>query len=230
MNIIRMILLICIAIISSSEFIEFNTSAYGEQLDGKDDNNINFHWAFCSLIKTAAGPEIGIINRDKILRSGDKIKFFIKMENNCFVYLIYKTSLGELKVLFPYRFDLSGNKHKFAKNNYIPQGNLWFELDEKTGFEKFYLLASANQLNNLENLLNEYQSSDSKARANLTNEIISEIKRLRKKHKKCQSAAERPISIAGTVRGNGSNHDVASTAVEISASQFYSRTFTIEHR
>lgn len=230
MKIIRLTLFICIFIILTSGMSGHNFSAYGEQLDGKDEKNINFHWAFCSLTKAAAGPEIEVIRRDKILRSGDKIKFFIKLESKCFVYLIYKDSQGELSVLFPHRFNLLGSEHNLSENQYIPKGNLWFELDEKTGFEKYYLLASANRLRKLEILLNEYESAGRKQKSELTEKIIAEIKRLKRKHKKFQAAAERPVSIGGTVRGTGSVDDVASTAVAISASEFFSRTFTIEHR
>jgi len=78
--------------------------------------------------------------------------------------------------------------------------------------------------------LGDYTSADTKEKPHAAEQIIAEIKRLKRKHKSLQAAAERPVPIGGTVRGAGPLHDVAAVAVEISAAEFFSRTFTIEHQ
>ena len=66
--------------------------------------------------------------------------------------------------------------------------------------------------------------------------IVGEIKDIKKKHRTYAAVAERPISIAGNVRGTASPSvdidriDVATLATEISTTKFYSKTITIEHK
>jgi hypothetical protein len=52
---------------------------------------------------------------------------------------------------------------------------------------------------------------------------------------KLKTSAERPVSIIGNLRSSGKseivrNHELANYAVEISAKDFYSRIFIIDHK
>jgi hypothetical protein len=157
------------------------------------------------------------------------------LDRQCFVYLIYRSSQNEIKALFPHRFDLKDNEYNISKGYYIPIGNQWFELDDHIGQEKFYLLASANRLNELEEIINKYESADPTRQPLLADKIQLEIRKLRKKHLKLKSYAERPVNIIGELRGTDKaekdgSYDVAKFAIEISADTLYSRTFTIDHQ
>ena len=200
----------------------------------QSDANVNFQWAFGALKKTN-GAKFETITKDTDLKTGDQIKFFLKVDKNCFVYLIYCSSQGELSVLFPQRFKLKSTEYSVAGDHYIPKGDEWFELDEHTGEERFYLLASAGRLLGLETLINDYESADASKKPLLTEEILAEIRQLRKQHLKFKTYAERPVNIIGNLRGTekaetAGAHDIAKFALEISADTFYSRTFTIDHR
>lgn len=196
--------------------------------------NLKFQWAFGAL-KKANGSKFEAVTCDTVLKTGDQIKFFLKVNQNCFVYLIYRSSQGELSVLFPRRFQLLSTEYTVAGNHYIPTDDQWFELDEHTGEERFYLLASVKRLTDLEALVNDYESADKAKQPPLAKKILAEIRKLRKQHLKFKTYAERPVNIIGNLRGTekadtAGARDIAKVAVEISADTFYSRTFTIDHQ
>ena len=205
-----------------------------EEAQPQPDANLQFQWAFGAL-KKANGSKFEAIDRDTVLKTGDQIKFFLNVDKNCFVYLIYSSSQGEISVLFPHRFKLRSSEYTVAGHHYIPGGNQWFELDEHTGEEKFYLLASANRLTQLEAMINDYESADAAKKPTLAQAVLAEIRKLRKENLKFKTYAERPVNIIGSLRGTekaetAEPQDIAKFAVEISADTFYSRTFTIDHK
>ena len=207
---------------------------YAQQSATQPDNSIKFQWAFGAL-KKANGSKFEAVTKDTDLKTGDQIKFFLNVNQNCFVYLIYRSSQGELSVLFPKRFQLLSTEYTVAGNHYIPADDQWFELDDHTGEERFYLLASVKRLTDLEALVNQYESADKARKPALAQKILAEIRKLRKQHLKFKTYAERPVNIIGNLRGTetaetAKAHDIAKYAVEISADTFYSRTFTIDHK
>ena len=152
-----------------------------------------------------------------------------------FFYLIYQSSQGDVSVLFPYRFNLLDDGYHISGSYYIPKGDQWFELDEYTGTEKFFLLATANRLSELEDLINEYESADKSNKITIGEKIILETRRLRKKHRNFKSHVEKPVTIIGKMRGTEKTKaaglkDIADYATEISANTFFIRTFTIDHQ
>jgi hypothetical protein len=206
-----------------------------EQKQNLNETRIKFLWAFGAIIKKEKSLVFQSIERDTALNSGDKIKFFIKLERHCFVYLIYRSSQNEIKALFPQRFHLKDSEYNISQKYYIPIGNQWFELDDHVGQEKFYLIASSDRLYTLEAIINKYESADPAKQTVIAKKIQSEIRKLRKKHLKSKSYAERPVNIIGDLRGieeieKDSSYDVANFAIEISADTLYSRTFTIDHK
>jgi hypothetical protein len=118
----------------------------------------------------------------------------------------------------------------------VPPGIDWFRLDEVVGTETFYLLASARPLENLDTLCNKLHAAAAQTeRETVSGQILSEINRLQKKRRTLTAAAERPIRLGGNFRGTMKETkpalpDISQIAVEISASDFYSRTYTIDHR
>jgi hypothetical protein len=215
-------------------WFESHTAVHAQQTAAQPDANVKFQWAFGAL-KKANGSKFEAIAKDTDLKSGDQIKFFLKVNKTCFVYLIYRSSQGELSVLFPQRFKLLSAEYTVSGDHYIPKGDEWFELDEHTGEERFYLLASVERLLELETLINDYESADAAKKPPRAKKILSEIRKLRKQHLKFRTYAERPVNIIGNLRGTekaetAGAHDIAKFAVEISADTFYSRTFTIDHQ
>ena len=97
------------------------------------------------------------------------------------------------------------------------------------------MLSSANRLAELEDLINEYESTDKSNKITVGEKIISEIRGLRKKHRRFKTHVERPVTIIGRMRGTEKTkaaglEDIADYALEISANNFFIRTFTIDHK
>ena len=215
-------------------FFESHARIYAQEAVANQEANVQFQWAFGAL-KKANGSKFEAVTKDTDLKTGDQIKFFLKVNDNCFVYLIYRSSQGDLSILFPHRFKLMSPEYTLKGNHYIPKDDQWFELDEHTGEERFYLLASQKRLMDLEALINDYESADAAKKPPLSKSILTEIRKLRKQHLKFKTYAERPVNIIGNLRGTekaetAGSQDISKYAVEISADTFYSRTFTIDHK
>lgn len=191
-------------------------------------------WAFGALVGEQDQQQLIPIGRKTVLHSGDRMKILFEPQTESFVYILYYSSQEELLMLFPSEPSaaptLPGRKYS------IPVGNQWFKLDDVTGIEKFYLIASVRRLEKLESL---YQSHLAKTRAENVQAsiraIFAEIKDLKRKHRTLTAAAERPVRLGGNFRGvqedeQAAQPDLSQIAVEISAADFFSRTFTIDHQ
>jgi hypothetical protein len=223
-----------LALVTLGLALNFVSGPARAQQQKEQDGDILFLWAFGAIVEKEHKPKLVPVAQDMALKSGDRIKFFVKVEKKCFVYLVYYSSQGEVSVLFPYRFENLNDDRLPAQEYYIPQGDEWFELDEHTGYETFYLLASASRLGALEDLVNQYETADGARKQELVKTILTEIRRLRWENRNFKTYAERPVTTMGNLRGGkkvgtGSAPDVAGLAVEISGETFYGRTFTIVH-
>ncbi len=206
--------------------------ATGEQ---KEKNEVCFRWAFGAMVGQKGDRRLVAITRDTILKTGDRLKLLLQLETKCFVYLFYRTAENDMYLLFPYTLQQFETDYKTGEKYYIPQGTKWFELDENVGLERFYLLASAEKLMDIETLYKKYHSVDGADKQEIAEKLIAEIHKIRKRHRKFTVDAERPIIIGGNVRGVVKDEktvfpDIDPIASEVSTPKFYSKTFTIEHK
>jgi hypothetical protein len=79
------------------------------------------------------------------------------------------------------------------------------------------------------------EGADEVNQSGLVDQIIAEIRNLRKRHLKFKTYSEKPVTIIGKPRGGEQSvrvptKDIADYAVEISTTTFFSRTYTIDHR
>ena len=208
--------------------------AAGTQGPAAAGEKIQLQWAFGALTGPNDNPQLVSIEEKGVLQTGDRMKFFLQPQTDCFVYLFYRSSQGELAVLLPSRG--AGSRAAAGTRTMVPPGIDWFRLDEVVGTETFYLLASARPLEKLDTLCNKLHAAAAQVeRETVSEKILSEINRLQKKRRTLAAAAERPIRLGGNFRGTMKETkpalpDISQIAVEISASDFYSRTYTIDHR
>jgi hypothetical protein len=198
-----------------------------------DKENVAFRWGFGAVI--GKDKKFVPITRDTVLASGDEIKMVVELKRECYVYVVHHSPNGEVSLLFPENVRQFAGDYKVGKNYYIPKGRGWFELDKNTGRETFYLLASAQRLVELEALVGEYSAASKESKPEAAKKILAEIRDVKRKFRTFTTLAERPVTIGGNIRGvdetEGTKRpDVASIATEISASNFYSKTFTIDHK
>jgi hypothetical protein len=207
-------------------------SANEQDLQQKD--HVCFRWAFGGMIGGAEDRQLIPITHDTILKTGDKLKMLVDLQSVCFVYIFYQSSQNEIYLLFPPK--TGTEDYKALKKYYVPKDNQWFELDDHPGREIFYLLVSARQLNQLEALYELYLSSTySSQKRKRGQQLLAELEKTKRTHRRLTAAAERPVRLGGSVRGIEKEkieaiHMLDDIAVEISAYDFYSRTFTIDHR
>ena len=201
----------------------------------KGDDAVSFRWAFGAVVGSKDDRRLVAITRDTILKTGDRLKLLLQLKNRCFVYLFYRTAEDEIYLLFPYTLKLFDTGYKTGEKYYIPKGKTWFELDRNVGLETFYLLASAKRLHQLEALYRKYDSVVGEEKKKLAKQLLAEIRKINRKHRKLATPAERPIAIGGNVRGAVKDEqsafpDIDPIASEVSTSNFYSKTFTIDHK
>lgn len=197
--------------------------------------NVSFEWGFGTISGSGADAKLVSILRDTTLASGDELKMVVKLKEECFVYVLHESPSGEISLKFPYDLKQFTTDYKVGKNYYIPKGRPWFKLDTNVGRETFYLLASVERLLDLEALLGKYKDAEASAKVVAAKEIVAEIRNVRKHYKTFTTFAERPISIGGNVRSLTKDEatrrpDVMQIAAEITANNFYGKTFTIEHK
>ncbi|HEY6951716.1 MAG TPA: DUF4384 domain-containing protein [Bacteroidota bacterium] len=200
----------------------------------QNDENVLFKWSFGAIV--GKEKKFVAITKDTVLKTGDEMKMYVELKKDCFVYLIYQSSKGEISVLFPNDgFKQFTADYKTGKPYLVPKGRDWYRLDKNVGTETFYLLGSAERLIELEAMIGNYLSADNAKKPDLAKNIITEIRNVRKRYKSVATLAEKPITIGGNVRGVGETQevkrpDVTTIATEISASNFYSKIISIEHQ
>ena len=191
-------------------------------------------WSCGALLGQGSDQRLIAVDKTTVMHAGDQLKFYFEPQTDCYIYFLYYSSQGDLHLLFPSR--LSSPKLSPGMKHYIPSEKGWFELDEVTGVEKFYLLASASKLEKFESLYqNHLQISDPADIKASIDSIFSEMKKLKRQHRTLSTVAERPARIGGGFRSVSKtspnmSHDISRLAREISSTRYYSRTFTIDHQ
>src|SRR5262245_57848945 len=186
-----------------------------------DDNNVSFVWAFEALVTEGNVTKQVLIKEDIKLKTGDLLKMFVELRKQCFVYVIHHGARGEIQRLFPYDIQQFSIDYQTSKVYEIPPHDGWLRLNEQTGLETFYLVASAQRLMDLEQLLATYTAAQPADQPQAATNVLVELRNLLKQHRSSVKPG-RPVPIAGNMRKGVEG-------VEISAPQFYIETFTIEH-
>ncbi|MBL7202836.1 MAG: DUF4384 domain-containing protein [Desulfobacteraceae bacterium] len=89
------------------------------------------------------------------LRSGDMFRVEFKLKKEAYVYILSLDSLGNLAKLFPDRDSEAHSKFKSGRAYAIPMKDRWFRLDDNTGRETVYLIASPKALEDIEKRIEE---------------------------------------------------------------------------
>jgi len=221
-----------VLLVASCLLLSLNPKANAGQ---KEDKGVSFRWAFGAIVGPEDDRKLVAITRDTELKTGDQIKMYLELEEKCFVYVFYRGPQDEVRMIFPYNARQFDTDYKTSTRYYIPRGNKWFKMDENGGTERFYLLASAKRLTELEMVYGKYGSADPGRKQALAKQVLVKIREIKKRYRKFTTVAERPVAIGGNVRGinvggAGPAFDISTLAVEITATNFFSRTFTIDHK
>ena len=186
-----------------------------------DENNVSFVWAFVALVEEGKVTQPVPIKEDMQLKTGDQLKMFVELRKPCFVYVIHHGARGEIQRLFPYDIQQFTTDYQTSKTYEIPPNDAWLRINEQAGLETFYLVASAQRLTDLEQLLATYTAAQPAEQPQAAANVLTELRNLLKQHRASMKPG-RPVPIAGNMREG-------IEGVEITAPQLYIETFTIEH-
>lgn len=199
--------------------------------------DVSFKWSFVGVLDPSGRKKIMSIQRDTILYSGDWFKLYVEPTMKCYVYMIWYDSDKNLFTMFPNDFEQFSADWVEGKNYFIPKGREWYKLDENKGREVLYLLASKDRLKQLEELLQQYTSASEDEKEIAKIRVLNEIREVKKRFRKHIMFAEKPVAIAGNVRGSSDEDitvpaliDVTQFAVQVEANTFFSKTITIQHK
>jgi len=168
-----------------------------------------------------------------VLGTGDELKMLVELKEPCHVYVIHRSPADEWALVFPYELEHLARDPVTSERLYIPAGEVWFQLDDETGLERIYLLASRDRLVKLEASLLAYDAAEPERRPEAGDRIRTEILDLRRAHRSLAAHPERPIGIGGNVRAMMSLRDTRrldGIAAELSADDFLIRVYGIDHR
>jgi hypothetical protein len=193
---------------------------------------LEIRWVMAGIEKDTDPSHPVSIPQETTLRTGDKIKMYLKAVNKCFFYLFYQNPEGQLRLIYPDSLPSEGLVSGTQLT--VPQGDQWFELDEQTGTETFHVLVSPTPLRSIETLYENYRQHASE-NSYPAARIITAIERLRTQQRPLTSKAERPLSIGGTIRGSSktgaetTGNRLDHLAEDIATASVFCRTYTIEH-
>lgn len=94
---------------------------------------------FTRIRGETSAPEEFELKEGGVLKTGDSFKIKIKTDNDAYIYVIFHDSLGEV-------FGLSFGKKAANKTHLLSDGSYGFELDDNTGVETIYLIASKDAM------------------------------------------------------------------------------------
>jgi len=188
-----------------------------------DEDKVAFVWAFEALVAEGKVTKQVLIQEDMKLKTGDQLRMVVELRKPCFVYVIHHGARGEIQELFPYDMQQFTTDYQTAKMYEIPPNDGWFRINEQTGLETFYLVATAQRLTDMEQLLATYAAAQPDEQPQAATNILAELRNLLKQYRASVKPG-RPVPIAGNMR-----IPTGIEGVEITAPQFYIETFTIEH-
>lgn len=195
-------------------------------------DTIEFRWVLAGLESDANTLYMINIPMKAALRTGDKIKMYLKTHRKCFFYLFHQAPAGRMVLLFP--FSLPSEAIASDAQLMVPQGDKWFQLGEQTGTETFHVLVSHAPLSSIEALYEIYRQHASESGYSAVR-LVSAIERLCNQKSPLTSKVERPLPIGGTIRGASDNctdttqNCLDQLAENIVTPNVFCRTYTIEH-
>ena len=196
------------------------------------DGSVRFSWAL--IYENEQGICEPIDYRSNVIRlqSGNKFKIHLKPHSACYIYLLLYDSQKDLFLVFPEDFEAFEGNTRLVRNYELPGVNSWFYLDNNSGTELFYLIASSRRLDQLEQRVVEYLKEHAASRRDRQGEsgkyaVLDEVKRLIKETSYLSDAAEKPVAVAGNFRGIREEHEL--NGIRVEAAEIYVETIRLQH-
>lgn len=160
-------------------------------------------WAF--IVAGVGGPDRVLdVTKQSVIYSGDQLRIVIDLETSQgYVYLFLLDSHGEFTIL-------QGKKIEF------PREGEWFTVDQSTGTDTFYLLASLYSLDSLAKAVRTYAEEPKSAEEKAA--VLEEFEKARHSYTE-PYVQERGVPIEGTI----------GEATRVKAAAFYAKIVQLRH-
>ena len=116
-----------------------------------------------------------LVNEGSVLRSYDNFQVHLETNRPAYVHILIYDSQGRARQLFP---DAKIDQSEFIKpgrNVVIPRRDLWFWLDQQTGTETIYVVASETPMSDIQGLLAKMANVDEAGQKRVSQEIKQRI-------------------------------------------------------
>ena len=188
--------------------------------------DVRFQWAL--LKREPDGRAKGFATGQRMAAAaGDSIKLTLRPETNLFLYVLLLDSSDALYQLYPARGG-AGEAAPSGREIALPSGDQWFAMDDVKGRETFHILASPQRLASLERALAGLKGLGEPQDVEAQRAVLAEVRTLSRLHSGLAGTAEKPISIAGTVRGAEAPDTAA--VQEVAGRGFASKIIEVEHQ
>ena len=207
----------------------FLLAAGGQSALAQSDSAIRFAWA---LVYRDTDDKTKAIDYEKdvvTLASGSRFTILLKPLSNCRIYLYLHDAQGNLRLLFPKGLTFPEADRQIDRTYRLPAVDDWYYLDERSGTEVFYLVASRDPLRTLEarTLAHLGQGPKGGAAERAKRRVLDEIRRLVKASSPLGGAVDRPITVAGDFRGVQEEDELSGRIID--TERIYVTTIRLRH-
>lgn len=127
------------------------------QKGGFSDGDINMEITLIGERVDLMGNVIEVLLKENgTLYSNDGFQVHITVDNDSFLYIVDMDQTGNTEILYPHKEISETGKLEAGKKYVIPGEGLWYRLDDTTGKETLFILASAKPNEKMENLVSEF--------------------------------------------------------------------------
>jgi hypothetical protein len=192
---------------------------------------IRADWAFLQRTADGGMKAIDCTGESAQLRSGDRIRVWLKPSSGCFLYLYLYDAQKDLYALFPQSPRFWDGPRAAGASYLVPGPDSWFRLDNGGGVEIFYLIFSDHRLRVLEQSTGtagrEASAGGTFRKLDRPVEALEEIRRLVVESSSLAGASEKPVPVAGDFRNLEEDPEIDGVCTEVSG--LYVRTIRLAH-
>ena len=116
-----------------------------------------------------------VVSEGSVLRSGDNFQIHLDASRPAYVAILMYDSQGKASQIFPDPKANQSGSVEGGRKIVVPSRDLWFWLDESTGTETIYVLASEKPMSDIKSLLAKMEGGDDAGQKRASQEIKEKI-------------------------------------------------------
>ena len=194
--------------------------------------NLRLRWSMGAVVAVGDSTDYQIVEGAVTMSEGDRFRLCAEVVLECHLYVVHVAPSGAVTALHPVKPVFDGGVGD-GREILLPSGGRWFTLDAETGIERIYLVASVERQEELERALATHAAASVAGQSESGAAVRKLLLGLRRSTGNFTRSAEKPVSIAGVVRGAENEAQCVSAlrhAPIYSAWDLYVKTLTIDHR